>query len=195
MFKHKYLTNPLVTPEGLVIASAENVTRALEISISQHLGVSTIQALKDLSEVFTDAFYKYSNDPTIHMPNAPPSHPHLELTESPRVSPTLLGSPPPRVRTITISPTSPRTLPTHAPTSVQISLFPLDVPSVSPWQITTMQQLGTALRLPTNISSISHLEIPTPTTQITCQIMPHVPFPPTHKTPAIPMDSQPGDIG
>jgi hypothetical protein len=44
-FKHKYLTNPLVTPENLVIAAAENLTQALKTSIPQHLQVSTIQAL------------------------------------------------------------------------------------------------------------------------------------------------------
>jgi hypothetical protein len=77
----------LVTPEDLNIAMAENLTWALETSIPQYLQVSTTQALKDLSEVFTDASCKYSDDPTIHMPNAPPSCPHRELMESPRVSP------------------------------------------------------------------------------------------------------------
>jgi hypothetical protein len=123
-FKHKYLTNPLVTPKDLVIAAAENLTQALETSIPQHLQVSTIQALKDLSEVLADSSHKYSNNPTIHMPNAPPSHPHRELMESPRVSPTPLGLPPLRVHTTTISPTAPGTLPTCAPTNVQIPLSP-----------------------------------------------------------------------
>jgi hypothetical protein len=57
-FKHKYLTNPSVTPEDLVIFAAENLAQALETSIPQHLQVSTIQALKDLSEVFTDTSHK-----------------------------------------------------------------------------------------------------------------------------------------
>jgi hypothetical protein len=114
------------------------------------------------------------------MPNAPSLHPHRELMESPRVSPTPLGSPPPRVYTTAISLTAPGTLSTRAPTSVQISLFPPDVPSVSPRQSTAKQQLGTAPRLPTN-TSIDHLEIPTPTTPITHQIMPHVPSPPLTK--------------
>jgi hypothetical protein len=65
-----------VTPEDLVIAAAANLTQALKTSIPQHLQVSTIQALKNLSEVFTDASHKYSNDPTIHMPNTPPLRPH-----------------------------------------------------------------------------------------------------------------------
>jgi hypothetical protein len=179
-FKHKYLTNPSVTPEDLVITAAENLTQALETSIPQHLQVFTIQALKDLSEVFTDTSHKYSNDPTIHMPNAPPSHPDWELTESPRVSPTPLGSPPPRVHTTPISLTETGVLPTCAPTSVQKSLFPPDVSIVSLQQITVKQQLGTAPRLPTN-TSISHSVIPTPTAPITRQIMPHVASPPLIK--------------
>jgi hypothetical protein len=74
-FKNKYLTNPSVTPEDLVIATAKNLTQALETSIPQYLWVSTIQALKDHLEVFTDAAHKYSDDPAIHMLNAPPMHP------------------------------------------------------------------------------------------------------------------------
>jgi hypothetical protein len=77
-FKHKYLTNPLLTPEDLVIAVAKNLARELETSIPQHLWVFTTQALKDLSEVFRDTSHKYSNDPAIHMPDLPPSHPHQE---------------------------------------------------------------------------------------------------------------------
>jgi hypothetical protein len=83
VFKHKYLTNPSVTPEDLVIAAAGNLSQALETSIFQHLQVFTIQALKDLSEVFTDAAHKYSDDPAIHMPDVPTSHNHQEPTESP----------------------------------------------------------------------------------------------------------------
>jgi hypothetical protein len=161
-FKHKYLTNLSVTPEDLIIAVAENLTRAFKTSIPQHLRVFTIQALKELMEVFTDAPHKYSSNPTIHIPNAPPLHPHRELTESARVSPIPLGSPPPRMHTTTISPTAPGTLPTPAPTNVQISLFPLNVPSASLRHNTAQQQLGTA---------------PSPTSPITCQIMPHVPSP------------------
>jgi hypothetical protein len=76
VIKYKNLTNPSFTPEDLVITTAEYHTRALETSIPQHLWVSTIQALKDLLEVFMDAAHKYSNNPAIHMPNAPPMHPH-----------------------------------------------------------------------------------------------------------------------
>jgi hypothetical protein len=165
-FKHKYLTNQLVTPEDLVIATAENLTQALKTSIPQHLQVSTMQALKDLSEVFTDASHKYSSNPTIHIPNAPPSRPHQELTEPLRVSPTPLGSPPSRVHTTTLSLKAPSILPTCAPTNVQIPLSPPNVPSASPQHNTAQQQLGTA---------------PSPTTPVTHQIMTHIPSPPLTK--------------
>ncbi len=54
-FKHKYLTNLLFTPEDLVVTTAKNLAQALVTSIPQHLRISTIQALKDLSEVFAGA--------------------------------------------------------------------------------------------------------------------------------------------
>ena len=131
------------------------LTQVLKTSIPQHLQVYTVQALKNLSELFTDASCKYSNDPTIHMPDAPPLHPHWEPTESPRVSPTPLGSPPPRAHTTTVSLKAPGNLPSCAPSSIQKSLSPPDVSSVSPQQTIEKQQLGTAPRFPTN-SSISH---------------------------------------
>jgi hypothetical protein len=174
-FKHKYLTNPLVTPENLVIAVAKNLALALETSIPQHLQVSTIQALKDLSEVFMDVSHKYSNDPIIHMPNVPPLHPHQEPMESPRVSPTPLGTSPPRVHTTTISLKVPGTLTNCAPSSIPKSLFPPDVSSVGLQQNIAKHQLGTAPRSPTNSNS-SHLENPTPAAPISHQIKPHVPF-------------------
>jgi hypothetical protein len=133
-FKHKYLTNPSVTPEDVVIAVAENLARALDTTIPQHLRISTIQALKKPSEVFTNPSHKYNNDPAIHMPDAPPSHPHQEPTESPRMSPTPLGTPPPRVHTTMISLKLPGILPSRAPSSIQKSLFHPDVSSVGPRQ-------------------------------------------------------------
>ncbi len=118
-FKHKYLTNPLVTPADSVIPAAKNLAQSLETSIPQHLQVSTIQAFQDLSEVFTDASHKYSNDPATHMPDTPPSHHQREPMESPRVSPTPLGTPPPRVHTTMTSPKEPGPLPNCAPSSIQ----------------------------------------------------------------------------
>ncbi len=177
LFKHEYLTNPLVTPEDLVIAAAVNLTRALKTSIPQHLGISTIQALKDLSEVFTDAAHKYSNDPAIQMPDAPPTNLHQEPTASPRVLPTPLGTPPPRVHPTTVSPKVPTILPTCAPSSVQKFWFPPEVSSVGPRQNIAQHQLGTEPRFPTN-SNISHIEIPMPAAPISCRIKPHEPSSP-----------------
>ncbi len=174
-FKHKYLTNPSVTPEDLVIAVAENLTRALKISIPQHIQVSTIQALKDILEIFMDAAHKYSNNPTIHMPNVPPTHPHQEPTASPRVPPTPLGTPPPRVHPTTVSPKVPGIVPKCAPSSVQKSLFPPEVSSVGPRQNFAVHRLGTEPRFPTN-SKISHIGIPTSAAPISHRIKPHEPF-------------------
>ncbi len=144
-----------------------------------------------------------------HARHATLLHPHWEPMESPRVSPTPLGSLPPRVHTTTNSLTAPGTLPTHAPSSIQKSLFPPDVSSVGPRQNIAKQQLGTAPRFPTN-SNISHSGIPTPTAPISCHIMSHVPsspltnlhrrscpiyHPPHSKTFPISTNSGPGNTG
>jgi hypothetical protein len=171
-FKHKYLTNPSITPEDLVIAVAENLTQALETSTPQHLRVSTIQALKDLSEVFTDSALKYSNDPAFHMPDAPPKHPHQE--------PTTLGTSPSRVHPTMVSTKVPGILPTCAPSSVQEFLFPLEVSSVGPRQNIAVHQLGTEHRFPKN-SNISQIGTPTPAAPISRRIKPHEPSSPLTK--------------
>jgi hypothetical protein len=129
-FKNKYLTNPSVTPEDLVIAMAKNLTQALETSIPQYLWVPTIQALKDHLEVFTDAAHKYSDNPAIRILNTLPMHLQQKSTPSPRVPPTPLGTPPPRVHPTMLSPKVPSILPTSAPSNVQNFMFPPEVSSV-----------------------------------------------------------------
>ncbi len=100
----------------------------------------------------THTAHKYSNDPAIHMPNAPPLHPHQEPTASPRVLPTPFGTPPPRVHTTTVSLKVPGILPTRAPSSVQKFLFPPDVSSVGPRQNIAVHQLGTFLQIQTSVT-------------------------------------------
>jgi hypothetical protein len=179
-FKHTYPTNPLVTPEDLLIAAAEHLTWALETSIPPHLRVSTTQALKDLSEVFTDAAHKYSNYPTIHMPDAPPTHHNQEPMASPKVPPSPLSTSPPKVHPNMVSLMVPSMLLTRAPSSVKKFLFPLEVSSVGPQQNIAVHQLGNEPRFPSN-SKISHIGIPTPAVPISCQIKPHEPSSPLTK--------------
>ncbi len=54
-FKHKYLTNPSVTPEDQVIAAAACLTDTLQGIKSPQLHTSTLQALGDLRDVFYEA--------------------------------------------------------------------------------------------------------------------------------------------
>ena len=98
-FKHKYITNPAVSPEDLVIAAAANLSRALATNMPQQLQQSSLQALADLQDVFSRAANKYNDDPTMHhipganIPTAP-RRPHLEnQLESPPGTPAT----PPRV--------------------------------------------------------------------------------------------------
>jgi hypothetical protein len=54
-FKHKYLTNPLVTPEDQVIAAAARLTNVLQGIDQPQLNTSTLQAFGDLRDVFHKA--------------------------------------------------------------------------------------------------------------------------------------------
>jgi hypothetical protein len=56
-FKHKYLTNPSVTPKDQVIAAVARLTNALQGINQPQLNTSTLQALSDLRGVF----YKAAN--------------------------------------------------------------------------------------------------------------------------------------
>ncbi len=98
-FKHKYLTNPLVTPDDRVIAEAGALAQALDNRMPPHMHESTIQALSDLQDVFQQAAINYNADPTTHVILA--ASPKVPLNALPEpASPTA----PPRVGTIKLSP-------------------------------------------------------------------------------------------
>jgi hypothetical protein len=98
-FKHKYLTNLVVTPEDRVIEAAGALARELDNRMPPHMRESTIQALSDLQDVFHQAAINYNADPaTCVIPEASPRVPPTSLPEpaSPAISP--------RVGTIAPSP-------------------------------------------------------------------------------------------
>ncbi len=98
-FKHKYLTNPMVTPEDRVIAAAGALARALFNQMPPHMCESTIQTLSNLQDVFQQAAINYNTDPTTHVNQAAP--PRVPLHKRPKpASPAT----PPRVGTIKPSP-------------------------------------------------------------------------------------------
>jgi hypothetical protein len=76
-FKHKYLSNLSATPKDLVIAAAANLAKALETTISIDLRNSSMQALTDLSALFSEAALHYNNDPDTHViaPETVPKQP------------------------------------------------------------------------------------------------------------------------
>jgi hypothetical protein len=100
-FKHKYITNPAVTPEDIVIAAAANLSKALATNMPHHLRQSSIQALADLQDVFSCATNKYDNNPTTHhIPEANiPTAPQRQQLDNNRLqSPSRTPSMPPRVQ-------------------------------------------------------------------------------------------------
>ncbi len=100
-FKHKYITNPAVTPEDLVIAAAANLSKALAINMPHHLRQSSIQALADLQDVFSRAANKYDNNPTTHhipKANIPTAPQRQQLDNNWLQSPSRTPATPPRVQ-------------------------------------------------------------------------------------------------
>ncbi len=95
-FKHKYLTNPAVTPEDRVIEAAWVLAQALNIQMPPHMRKSTIQALGNLQDVFQQATINYNADPATHVtPAALPRVPPDTLPEpsSPATSPRVHDTP------------------------------------------------------------------------------------------------------
>jgi hypothetical protein len=99
IFQTQHLSNLLATPKDLVIAAAANLAKALETTIPVDLRDSSMKALTDLSALFSEAALPYNNDPATHIIT-----PETVLTQSqqapityPRVPPTPMPTPPPRV--------------------------------------------------------------------------------------------------
>jgi hypothetical protein len=98
-FKHKYLTNPTVTPEDRVLAAAGVLARALDNPMPPHMCESTIEALSNLQDVFQQAAINYNADPATHVIQAAPPRVPPDVCPEPASPPT-----PPRVGTIKPSP-------------------------------------------------------------------------------------------
>jgi hypothetical protein len=58
-FKHKYLTNPSVTPEDQIIAAAARLTDAIQGTISAKMRTSTLKLLGNLQSIFHNALKGY----------------------------------------------------------------------------------------------------------------------------------------
>ncbi len=58
-FKHKYLTNPSVTPKDQIIAAAAHLTGAIQGTITTNMCTSTLKLLGDLQSIFQDAAKGY----------------------------------------------------------------------------------------------------------------------------------------
>eukprot|EP00804_Cyclotella_cryptica_P020425 CCRYP_014405-RA/>CCRYP_014405-RA protein AED:0.11 eAED:0.09 QI:0/-1/0/1/-1/1/1/0/940 len=87
-FKHKYLTNPSVTPTDALIAAAANLAHIIKHNAkAQHVGTKNLQDLQRLQQLFSDAA----------------KQPPVPATAS---APAVIHAPPPRVQTQTPIPTA-----------------------------------------------------------------------------------------
>jgi hypothetical protein len=96
-FKHKYITNPTVTPADAIIAAAANLAHTLNNNIhAQHLNNSNLADLKRLQQILTAAATSHSLHPAV------PSTPSI-LTQN-------ISANEPRVCTTSL-PRQPRSIP------------------------------------------------------------------------------------
>lgn len=87
-FKHKYLTNPSVSPTDALIAAAANLAHVIKHNAkAQHVGTKNLQDLQRLQQLFSDA---------AKQPPVP----------APATAPAVIHAPPPRVQTHTPIPTA-----------------------------------------------------------------------------------------
>eukprot|EP00804_Cyclotella_cryptica_P018671 CCRYP_007187-RB/>CCRYP_007187-RB protein AED:0.29 eAED:0.29 QI:0/-1/0/1/-1/0/1/0/524 len=87
-FKHKYLTNPSVTPTDALIAATANLAHIIKHNAkAQHVGTKNLQDLQRLQQLFSDAA----------------KQPPVPATAS---APAVIHAPPPRVQTQTPIPTA-----------------------------------------------------------------------------------------
>ena len=84
-FKHKYITNPTITPEDRVIAAAGALAHALHNRMPPHMQAPTIQVLQDLQNVFQQAAINYNSDPLTHV--IPDDDPRVPVDINPSLSP------------------------------------------------------------------------------------------------------------
>jgi hypothetical protein len=130
-FKHKYITNPTVTPQDRVIAAAGALAHALHNRMPPHMQAPTIQVLQDLQNVFQQAAINYNSDPLTHV--IPDDDPRVPVDINPSLSPAT----PPRVgqprmssrltpsRTIQTNARSPRVAPPVTPTRLEFGNSPI----------------------------------------------------------------------
>jgi hypothetical protein len=84
-FKHKYITNPTITPKDRVIAAAGALAHALHNWMPPHMQAPTIQVLQDLQNIFQQAAINYNADQTTHIiPDDDPRVPGHESIPIPR---------------------------------------------------------------------------------------------------------------
>jgi hypothetical protein len=87
-FKHKYLTNPSVSPTDALIAAAANLAHVIKHNAkAQHVGTKNLQDLQRLQQLFSDA---------AKQPPVPAN----------ATAPAVIHAPPPRVQTHTPIPTA-----------------------------------------------------------------------------------------
>jgi hypothetical protein len=100
-FKHKYLTNPSVTPEDQIIAAAAPLTDAIQGTITANMCTSTLKLLGDLQSIFHNAvkgYYTHQSKAEVPIMRAVQHHPPVSPRTPDNNTPTKSPCAPPRVQ-------------------------------------------------------------------------------------------------
>ena len=110
--KHKYISNPTVTPADAVITDMENLTATLKNKIPHHLQLSPLNELTRLSTILSDTTDTTTAHPVKPLQPAPTAPPKTNLIPP---SNYLLPAPLPRVAPFPrlATPSSPTVTPSH----------------------------------------------------------------------------------
>ena len=81
VFKHKYITNPTITPGDAIVSAARDLTKALKGNIPPPLVKSAIDHIRELTDIFDETKEKYQQRIEQQEMDSP------EGAQSPRVSP------------------------------------------------------------------------------------------------------------
>eukprot|EP00804_Cyclotella_cryptica_P024317 CCRYP_015305-RA/>CCRYP_015305-RA protein AED:0.21 eAED:0.21 QI:0/0/0/1/1/1/2/0/741 len=139
-FKHKYLTNPSMSPADALIAAAANLTHVIKHNAkAQHVGAKNLQDLQCLQQLFSDTAKQQLLSPTPTKPVAPHTPPPRVQAHSP--IPTACTPPPtsPVVSDDEDSDDEMAPLP-RVPTRRPIPFIPCPQPTTTPPALNTRSQ-------------------------------------------------------
>ena len=181
--KHKYITNPSVTPEDHVIATAGKLAAELKGRMATHLGKTDLHQLERLGTILKQGWTHPEN--SARSPPIPNKHPSTSPSSGPTEIPKETPIPYPDLHHIPFS----NHRPVYITKSGSISKFPTIPPTTSPSSDPTQKQIQeTSMARPEHVTKYRSSLITTPQLPRKAK-PPRVAPPPRVEHPATPQQS------